>query len=785
MNGENDIAGTHLKILILEDSPQDFELIQEQLTEAGYKLDLTHVEDEAGFTSALRENCYNIILSDFRLPGFDAFGALQISNELCPEVPFICISGSIGEETAIELLKQGAVDYVLKDRPERLPFAVKRAIKEQKEKQALSLAEEELKKNETKFRTLTENIPDIIARFDKELRHIYINPAIEKITGISSHAVLGKTNEELGMPEEKNAIWNANIQYVFETAKQLIYEFDFQTPDGNTMYFSSMLVPELSEDGKVKTILSVTRDISKNKLAEIALRKSEERLRDVLFSTADWVWEVDKDGKYTYSSQKGNELFEAPLEEIIGKTPFDFMPKDEAIKIASIFAEIVNNKAPIKDLENWNIGKGGKLICLLTNGLPILDDEGELIGYRGIDKNITDRKLTEQELMNAKEKAEASDKLKTAFINNISHEIRTPLNGILGFGQLIIDSELTADQRVEYFKIVQKSSNRLMNTVSDYMDMARIVSGTMEVHKNEFLLQPLFSEIIENTAPLCAEKKIDFEAVIPKESPDKTIYSDSEIIRKTLNILLDNALKFAKVGSISCGYVLKSDFIEFFVKDSGVGIAPDKLELIFGMFTQEETSNTRGYEGSGLGLTIAQGLVKLLGGTIKVNSEKGKGSVFTFTVPYNKPSLSDNHSFTHTKKLTDTKKHFVLIAEDEELNYLYLEVIMKMIGCNYLHALNGAEAVEICKHNRSISLVLMDIKMPVMNGLEATQLIHEFLPELPIIATTAYAQTGDENRFLAAGCNGYLSKPIKKANLVALLNKFLFNLNLNDETGHL
>ncbi len=645
MKGNNEIAGTHLKVLILEDSPHDFELIQEQLIDAGYILDLTHVENEGGFTSALREDWYNIILSDFKLPGFDAFGALHIRNKICPEVPFICVSGSIGEETAIELLKMGAVDYVLKDRPERLPFAVRRAIREHKENQELKHAEEELK-------------------------------------------------------------------------------------------------------------------------------KSEQRLRDILFSTADWVWEVDKDGKYTYSSQKGHELFEAPLEDILGKTPFDFMPKDEAIRVGPIFAQIVAQKAPIKDLENWNIGKDGQMICLLTNGLPILDDTGELIGYRGIDKNITDRKLAEQELINAKEKAEASDKLKTAFINNISHEIRTPLNAILGFGQFLAESELPKDQRMEYFSIVQKSSNRLINTVSDYMDMARIVSGTMEVYKNEFLLQPLFNETIQNTALLCAEKMIDFEAVIPQESDNLTVFSDSEFIRKILNILLDNALKFTKEGRIRCGYSIESGFLEFFVQDSGIGIAQDKLGIIFNMFMQEDASTTRGYEGSGLGLTIAQGLVKLIGGTIEATSEKSKGSAFKFAIPHKKPTLTGNQSITETKKSTDTKKQLVLIAEDEELNFVYMEVIMKTIGCNYLRALNGAEAVEICKQNNSISLVLMDIKMPVMNGIEATQLIHKFRPELPIIATTAYAQTGDEHRFLAAGCDGYLPKPARKADLLALLQKY-------------
>lgn len=647
MNGENEIAGIQLKILVLEDSPHDLELIQEQLTDAGYILNLTHVENEVGFTSSLQENCYNVILSDFNLPGFDAFGALQISNEICPEVPFICISGSIGEETAIELLKQGALDYVLKDRPERLPFAVKRALDEAKEKAAHQKATKDLQESEYRFK-------------------------------------------------------------------------------------------QVAEDAQ------------------------------------EWIWEVDKNGLYTYVSPVIQTLLGYLPGEIVGlKYFYDFFIPDKKEELRNAVFEIFAMKESFKNFENPNVHKDGRIIILTASGSPVFDDKGNFTGYRGVDADITERKKMVEELVFAKEKAEESDRLKTAFINNISHEIRTPLNGILGFGRFLIETELTTDEKMEYFALLEKSSNRLMNTVSDYIDMARIVTGAMEVHKKEFLLQPLFNEVIENTNQLCIEKKIGFKAMIPMELQNITIFSDSDLIRKMLNILLDNALKFTKEGSIRCGYDLKSDNLEFFVQDTGIGIASDKLEIIFDMFTQEHSSNTRGYEGSGLGLSIAQGLVKLLGGIIKLDSEKGKGSVFTFSVPYNRPISSETPSTTQRMELKDTSRQLVLIAEDEESNYLYMKIVMKRIGYNYIHAVNGAEAVEMCQQNKDISMVLMDIKMPVMNGLEATQLIHKFRPELPIIAITAFAQTGDEHRFLDAGCDAFVSKPVKADKLLALLQKYL------------
>jgi len=642
MNELKEISGIHLKVLILEDSENDFELIQELLSNAGYILNLTHVDNEVDYSASLREKKYDIILSDFSLPGFNAFGALEIRNEFCPEVPFICISGSIGEETAIDLLKMGAVDYVLKDRPVRLPFSVKRALDEAKENAAYRKASKELQESKLRFEQVAEE-------------------------------------------------------------------------------------------------------------------------------AQEWIWEVDMNGLYTYSSPVVNSLLGYSPEELVGKKYFYdlFLPeKKEELKRATL--EFVSKKTSVRHFNNPNVHKDGHVLILSTSGGPIFDNKGECVGYRGMDTDITERTKMLEELMNAKDKAEESDKLKTAFINNISHEIRTPMNSILGFGQLLSESELTEVERKVYFDVIQKASNRLLNTVSDYIDMARIVTGNMEVHKKNFLILPLFNEIVENTKPLCADKLIRFEVELPSEASGLTLYSDRDIIQKIMHVLLDNALKFTQQGSIQCGYRIASNALEFFVKDTGCGIASDKLEHIFYMFSQEDLSSSRNYEGSGLGLTIAQGFVHLLGGNLTVSSDKNKGSTFQFTIPY---IASNVVEIEPVQTAASSKKPFVLIAEDEESNFLYLEVLLNMMQCDYIHANNGVEAVEMCKQNDAINLVLMDIKMPIMSGLEATSLIHEFRPNLPIIATTAYAQTGDEQYFLAAGCNGYLPKPIKKDILMQIIQK--------------
>lgn len=644
---EKVIKDINLKVLVLEDSLRDLELIRELLLDSGYILDLTHVENSTGFKSALLDNKFDIILSDFNLPGFNAFGALEICSEVCPDVPFICVSGSIGEETAIELLKRGAVDYVLKDRLERLPFALKRALEEAKE--------------------------------------------------LAAH--------------KKDAL---------------------------------------------------------------ALKESENRFKEVAEVAQDWIWEVDKDGMLTYSSNICQSLLGYFANEIVGKKYFyDFFIPEKIFDLRRTFWDFFIKKEAFRNFETPCVKKNGQTVILLTSGRPILDENGNLLGYRGGGSDITEYKRVLKELMDAKKKAEESDKLKTAFINNISHEIRTPLNGILGFGQLMAETNISPEKRTEMYENMHLASNRLMNTVSDYLDMARIVSGTMDVNIKEFYLKPEFDDILKNAEKLCSEKKIDFNFQVPAEYDNLILKSDRGFILKIFEILLNNAIKFTNHGSITCGYRIISGYIEFFVKDTGKGIANDKLDIIFNMFSQEDPLNTRGYEGSGLGLSIARGLVKLLGGTINVVSEKDKGSEFTFKIPFSESVSTEKSSTNINTKFKSSEKSIVLVVEDDDLNFLYLEILLKVSGYKYLHAINGAVAVDICRQNPDLAIILMDIKMPVMDGMEATKLIREFNPEIPIIAITAFAHIGDEQRFLNAGCNEYLSKPISKNDLLEMLKKYI------------
>lgn len=367
-------------------------------------------------------------------------------------------------------------------------------------------------------------------------------------------------------------------------------------------------------------------------------------------------------------------------------------------------------------------------------------------------------------------KAEQSDKLKTAFIQNISHELRTPLNSILGFGALLADEALSPQERKGYFENVETASHRLMNTVSDILDMALIVSGSVELHREHTGVNTLIETTANKVKHACLEKKLELITDFPAAHTQLQLHTDKEILGKVLFELLDNAVKFTERGHIRIGYVNQFNSIRFFVEDSGHGIAPEKVDAIFDMFTQADTDLTRGYEGSGLGLSMAKGYVELLGGTIRVESIPGEGSTFYVELPHvEREAAAVKPQPVNTAK---TAKALLLIAEDDESNAMLLEVMARNENFDYFLVRNGAEAVEACRKRDDISLVLMDIKMPVMNGEEALKMIRQFRPDLPVIATTAYVRTGDEQRFLKMGFNAYLPKPISPKTIVKLFEKY-------------
>ncbi len=517
----------------------------------------------------------------------------------------------------------------------------------------------------------------------------------------------------------------------------------------------------------------------------IAMRKTEEsekKLKEsqTIAKLGGWEFDVNKgvftfnDNFYALFHTNATEMggYEMTADEYTGK----FLHAEDFQFVAEEMGKALTTSNP--DFSNYLEHRiryyDGGTGYIGVKYFVIKDENGNTIKTYGVNQDITEKKLLELDLIASKEKAEESSRLKTAFLNNISHEIRTPLNGILGFGGLMMDTGLSFDVKLEFYHLLQQNINRLIQTITDIIDISELKAGTIKPRKEMVHAKHLMNSQLEKFRKSCSSKKIDLTLQIPVKYENLIVHTDEELLGKILFQLLSNAEKFTSNGSIMFGFEVIEKWVNFFVKDTGKGIATDKLDLIFEPFIQEDLSNTRGYEGNGLGLSLVKGMVELLGGEIWVESQKGFGSTFFFNIPNEREELDNKlavEDVTETK--VSTHKQMVLVAEDDEMNFLFMKALLSRMDCTCLHAYNGAEAVDLCKEHPEISIVLMDIKMPVMNGIEATKHIRKFRPELPIIATTAYAQTGDEQSFIEAGCNGYLAKPIKKENLINLLNKYL------------
>lgn len=517
-------------------------------------------------------------------------------------------------------------------------------------------------------------------------------------------------------------------------------------------------------------LLELNKDLIKaNKNIEIG----KNYLDNILNNIGHPVFVKDVNSCLLDVNQAFCDIFKLSKDKIIGRTLSEEVSPQEVDEFLKIDKEVLRTGKQSITEETLTL-LGDEARPIIATKTRYIDENGKKY-LIGVITDISEQKVTEQKLIESKERAEKSEALKSAFLANMSHEIRTPMNAILGFTSLLKDKKIDQKQKSKFLRLIEDAGNRLLIIISDIVDVSKLNSNQLKIINNTHNLNEIIDNLHAQFSLQIQKKDVTLKFSKGLTDNDSFIKTDKIRLMQVLSNLIENALKFTKQGSVSFGYTIEDAKIKFYVEDTGIGINPKDQKLIFDRFSQVENDYSKEASGTGLGLAIAKGIVDLFKGEIYLESTIKKGTTFYFTIPYvqEQPNKTYVSMVQKEKPLLEKKGTTILVAEDEITNFIYIREVLKKFDFTIIHAENGKEALRYFKENKDIDLVLMDIKMPIMDGYETTLAIREISSTVPIIAITAYAMAEDESQALAAGCNEYISKPASKQKLYDLIFQYL------------
>ncbi len=515
--------------------------------------------------------------------------------------------------------------------------------------------------------------------------------------------------------------------------------------------------------------------------AEIKVHERERRFAGLVENMTDLAWELDVLGRITYCSGSIERILGYHPDEIVTRTPFDLMPPEEGERMRRLFTELAAGQKPILNLEHMNLTKDDRLVHMISNGIPLSNETGDLTGYLCVASDVTARIAVEQERQSAHEAALRASQAKSEFLAMMSHEIRTPMNGVMGMLQLLQGTALNPIQR-DLLSTAHESSAMLLNMLNTILDFSKATTGRIDLDPVEFDPCELIEAVTHPLLLIAQERGIALRYICAPGVPQQ-VCGDVLRLRQVLTNLLSNALKFTERGSITVNVMMRDPTagmksLRFEVADTGIGVDPEAQTRIFGAFEQADSSTTRRYGGSGLGLALCKQLVELMGGKISVTSSPGQGSTFSFEVPVEcRPEQNCGHMpggescESSNEETVVTARRRVLVVDDNRVNRRVADQMLKRLGCDVEQAAGGVEALNRLAVEH-YDLLLLDCQMPDIDGYEvARRLRASEAPgkHLPIAAMTADAMVGTRQRCLDAGMDEYLSKPLDIKRLTEVL----------------
>ncbi len=714
----------------------------------------------------------DLIISDIMMPVMSGEEMVYKIREI-PELsdtPIIMLTAVIDEQIKLRLLNESVQDFLTK------PFSVEELSTKVRNRISGYVRQKNvLAEANNRYQYALDNMLEGCQILDMEWRYVYINYSAEKHNRRPKEELLGQRYMDMWPGIEETAIYK-EIKDCMENRSSRYLENKFHFPDGKTGWF------ELSVYPVPEGIFILSVDITERKKAAEKIAKSEDDLKKAqkIAGLGYWSWTINEN-KLEWSDEMFRLYgidpvgFNGNMDEIIANA----IHPDDREKVNQANQLIVEKGIPTPteyrviwpDLSiHYVWAEPGELI-MDANGRPEI--------LKGITLDITQRKTAEQEIIMAKEKAEESDRLKSAFLANMSHEIRTPMNAIIGFSDLMSSPDSDEEEKESYARIIKRRSYDLLHIIQDILDISILEAGQMKINPVPTRISDLLKELLEfyqlHLRSNFEKKPVMMQLSLPDALGDLVIITDGPRLRQVMANLIDNAIKFTNDGTIEVGVLRKSGHeVIFFVRDTGIGIEPALQAIIFDRFRQaEEARTTRRYGGTGLGLSIVKGILEILKCEFWVESEPGKGSTFFFIHPCGEGQSEPVPDQKKKTSKSDWSKKTILVVEDDEANSLYLQLLFAGTGIKIISAFNGKEAMELYTENPQIDLVLMDIRLPDDNGFNLTRLIKEKDPTLIIIAQTAYASTNDSLDCRNAGCDDYISKPIDSDLLLTMMDRYL------------